>query len=634
MSCRTTASGSLATTFIGRRYGLHDAQCTSLYHALRREANLGAPASVTSREYLETVENMKFAIEIGDGWTESLRRRARDRVTRAIAAGLPTDNAEAWVFVNIDNRARVASETLDRFLHAQSVANRMTSDDMQSEFNRLYTDIDRTFLARMSPLPAGWFPDDGTQYAVRAILQGNRCTRCGQFISSARSHTCSSNEISQPFEERHPPVPPASIPAPARPRVRVQRATEPVTRTRSPRPRTVPIRRRTTPVVPTLEPVAPQPLTVSWVQDMEAFQNTYDKMKARLDNGEQYAPVFPELESIPGGITGGLSTPATGTTFGLELEIDFPDDEYPYRKRYELAQRLFEEGITLSPVVNRWHFVGNEGEDRPGGTFRQTPDEWSCEFDRTVDDVDGERGVEIKSQILYDEPRTWHNLSRICAIARDLGGKPTQRCGLHVNVGAQGYPADNPANHTNLLRLAASYDDTLTRLAHNPLSGPMHRGRHYCSPNMIPPAGFTSVDEVRVWANHYQAFNMNNMPAPHNPARQSSRLEVRLFDSSLDAGRIQAQVAVTLGIVSAGRNGVQPMQPAEYAGAHRNAYGTRRLSGERWESSTASVRQLADIIGTQGLQKSEHKEMLAWLFVSGKWANVPNHDIDNEEYDD
>ena len=598
MSCRNSPAGSLATTYAARRYGLLDGQCTSLFHELRRHARAAGTRTYLGR-YTTACNDMETAILSTAEWTPALRRRALERVATVRNAGLPSDNSEAWALAHMDRRSSEAAAAVRQYLTVVSRQRGIPVEQVRAEFWRLAADPDRDVSRRLPALTAP-FPDDkGTRWALHCLEHCAHCARCGQFRPLQGPHTC-------PAPAPRPPHDPGRADSPAERSddtgidTGAVTAPDPVQALQSP-------------------PESPAGTETGWTHDMDAFQDTYDKVKARLDNGETLAPTFPHLENVPGALTGGLATPGTGNTFGIELEFDFPDEQWPYELRHAFANRLYTEGITLEPVTERWHHVGEEGADRPGGDFHISPNEWSCESDRSVDGLDGARGVEIKSQILYDEPRTWANLRRICDIATELGGRPTPRCGMHVNVGVDGYPPDDSANHTRLLRLASAYDDTLIRMAHNPASGPTHRGRQYCNPVSVPPEGFHNVDVARSWSNHYQAFNLNHVPSLSSPARTSSRIEARLFDSSLDPGRIQAQVALTLAIVAAARNGTDPAQGPEHAGAHRSEYGTRRLTGTRWEASTASFRQLVDIAAQQGLNQPEHHEMLTWLFASTKW---------------
>jgi hypothetical protein len=349
---------------------------------------------------------------------------------------------------------------------------------------------------------------------------------------------------------------------------------------------------------------------------IDDFQVMYDQAREEIASGNKAIPRF--INPLPGEVTGGLGARGTGNSFGIELELDFPDDDYPYSAREIFAQRLHSAGIVTTPFVQRWHFIG---DDRPGGEYVDDPNGWICEYDRSVDDQDGERGVEIKSQILYDEPQTWHNLEVICAVAQEMGAKATFRTGLHVNIGGSGFPTEDPSAHNALLRLVGAYDDTIVRLAHNPASGQSHRGRGYCQYAHVPSDGFSDVATARAYSNHYQAFNLGHLPAAGQRHRESSRIEVRVWDSTVDAGRIQSAVASSLALVKLALEGQKPGQEMERAGSHRNRFGTSKLTGEQWEESTGAFRRFLTLMGAAGLTTERHQYALTKMFAESRWQN-------------
>lgn len=365
----------------------------------------------------------------------------------------------------------------------------------------------------------------------------------------------------------------------------------------------------------------PEPSTEGWLGNIDTFQDAYDKARERIEEGETRVPTLAGLENVPGGVTGGLAAPG-GMTFGIELEVDFPNDPYPYTARRVLAQRLYVEGISQSDEVNRWHFVGGEGQDRPGGEYDYDPNGWVCEFDRTVDDAEGQRGVEIKSQILHDEPRTWANLRRICEIVEELGGQATSRTGLHVNVGGADFDSNSPAQHNSLLRMSAAFDDTIIRMVNNPESGADHRGRGYCRPNYVPPSGFQYVSQAVSHADHYSAVNLGHMPVEGERVRGDSRIEYRVFDSTLDPARIQASVNLALGLTKAALSGDDPGMDAMPAGTTREKFGARRLSGDKWDEATQPFRRLVDLLGRHGLNNAEHRAQFTHMFAVSRWPRT------------
>jgi hypothetical protein len=661
MSCRTTPAGSLATTFVQRLYGLEDGQCTSLFHELRRTYNEaeGILPPVDPSQYSTALNSMETSIRHRNEWSSALRDRALRRLEVARAAGMPADPGLAWATAHMTAQASDLRSNLNElFTEIAAAKNVRDTSLIAGEFHRLYTAYSE---ARRNPAhtlfderDSRLTQDDATRYAVGVLRGGLRCGTCGQF-RGVETHTC-------PPEGHRPLLIGLTIPQPEPASVADNTVDETLQALRRlvPSQRVVMTRcgdcdeaypasdyhecasydedyddededtdweqiRRAqreaqiraienpngqTPVEgpdrfsnPDLTPLAP-----------EVFQEAYDAAKARIAAGDLTVPVI--TNPLPGQVTGGLGSRIGGNSFGLEIEIDFPEDDYPYNSRELFAQALHREGIVQSPFVQRWHFVG---DDRPGGDYTESANGWICEFDRSVDDVDGERGVEIKSQILYDEPETWHNLDRICAIARELGGKPTMRTGLHVNVGGANFPSENPDAHNALLRMAGAYDDTIVRMAHNPVSGPRHRGRSFCGYAPIPPQGFNDVATARAYSNHYQAFNLGHLPAAGERHRSSSRVEVRVWDSALDPGRIQAQVTASLAMIKLATEGEAPGQPVERAGAHRSRFGTQRLSGEQWEESTESFRRFVSLMKKAGAGSDLHLAQFTSLFAASRW---------------
>lgn len=625
MSCRTTHAGSLATTYAARYYGLQDGMVTSLFHSLKKSFHDENMPNPTRVQYLTTVADMEQNIRNSPLWSEALRARALRRVENVFTSEMP-EPALASALIRIGTKASIAARALDNFFERSAARLLVPPAVLEEEFYRIYKKYDRNlvnvdesvFNYSIDNAPQ----DPATRFAAGVITYSMRCETCGQFIagqySTASPHVCPevgnrpmienaldprdmSIEIDDEdedwddsyYDDEYNEEPLSSW---ERDVIRLNSTLNDLSDSNS-----------NAPVFEVVELPA-------W--DMEEFQNEYDEAKIIINNGDYSVPTL--VNPLPGEVTGGLGSRVGGNSFGLELEIDFPEDEYPYNAREMFARRLYEEGIVSSPFVQRWHFVG---DDRPGGDFHEDPNGWICEFDRSVDDVDGERGVEIKSQILYDEPQTWHNLERICAVAKELGGAPTYRTGLHVNVGGQGFTSDNVNKHNSLLRLASSYDDVMLRIAHNPLSGNTHRGRGYCSHAPIPPEGFRNVAIARARSSHYQAFNLGHLPAEGERMRTSSRIEVRIWDSTLDPGRIQGAVVASLALTKLAEDEANPGQPSEIAGTHRQVFGSSRLEGEQWEKSTESFRRFITLISKASGNIEHHKKVLTRMFASSRWQS-------------
>jgi hypothetical protein len=585
---------------------------TSLFHELRSLATRQG-LNPSEDAYQSALDDMESRLRASSAWTPALRERALARVASARAAGMP-DRAIAAATILIERRAERARDGLERGWAVNGAVYGVTAGAMEEEFWRLrrsHAQLPAEARRRdLDPALPDVPNDPATRYAFAALGSSYRCGTCGQFLgrSVLAAHTC-------PPANRRPLMANPAAPA-AGADVVPPESTEVVSSLREALLSATFAPEAELQAVAATAAAAVDPFVGAGVDPigMDDFQAAYDAAMARVADGDTDIPAW--NDPVAGEVTGGLGSRDGGNSFGIELEIDFPDDEYPYRARHELARLLHEEGVVAQPYVMRWHYVG---DDRPGGTFTQDPDGWICEFDRSVDDVEGQRGVEIKSQILFDEPRTWRNLSRITEIAAQLGGQATVRTGLHVNVGGSAFDPSDPAAHNALLRLAAAYDDTLVRLAHNPASGPSHRGRGYCGYAEVPAAGYRSVAEARARSNHYQAFNLGHLPAAGERMSPSSRVEVRLWDSTLDLGRIQAAVTMSLALNRLAVDGAAPGQQPEPAGVHRTAYGRRRLIGEEWERSTESFRRLMSLVASAGAFSDKHLNAFTTMFAASRW---------------
>jgi len=312
-------------------------------------------------------------------------------------------------------------------------------------------------------------------------------------------------------------------------------------------------------------------------------------------------------------------------TFGLELEVDFPDDEYGlrgYPSRQELARLLHEDGLSMFTYPQGWHSVGdgNGSEDeRPNGEYGEEPNLWVCEFDRSVDGLGGERGIEVKSPIMRDTPGSWAAVAKVCERVRELGGVVTPRTGMHINIGAhRSLGGVHAEPYQRLLQWVAHFEDTLIRLGHNPASGDRHRGRTYCQPVRVPPAGFRSVADVAEHAWHRSIVNTESV-LREGRLTPSSRVEFRFWDGAMDAGRIQAATSVSAGLVElARREDLQP-GPVTEQGRHREVLGHQRLSGEAWQASTWQMRELMGALEQVLGVSPERRAQWVRLFGESRW---------------
>ena len=609
MTCRTTPTGRLSTSLFRQRYDLPDSALTSLYHQLRRawqgmspharEPWQGAGGRIGYNTQLLAAE--RIIEEDGSNWRGGVQRRMRERVAEA-RQSTPGSPAELWAFCEMGRAAQHADATLQRAYDTVAHTHNVGVEQVRAEFNRLTGEYSRAQHGHHSTPPltellSGFYEPDvdhahvlpndpATRRAVDILLNGTRCGQCGRFTGRHDTHMCPTTNSASASS--------ASVNTDDDASCGVCGS-------------------------------ANSTLGHPCVLNMDTFQELYDAARANITAGRP-VPTDVALENVPGGVTGGLAAPG-GMTFGLEIEIDFPNDPYPYQARQTFAQRLFEAGVTMSPHVERWRYVGDARDNRTE-QYRHGSGDWVCEFDRSVDSVDGARGVEIKSQILHDTPETWANLRKVLSVSEELGGQATARTGLHVNIGAQHIPVGSVTEPLNLLRTAAAYDDLLVRLGNNPQSGAEHRGRTYCQPVLGGYAQRQTVDDAlrgyRTDALHRQMFNLTHL-TPRGERQQShdARVEGRGFDgvaTEADVGRVQAAVALHCAIVHGSGQGVDPQHPESPMGTQRRQFGRRRLSGEEWEQSTSPFRSLAGYLNrTVPAAPPLLMQQLTHMFAESRW---------------
>jgi len=266
-----------------------------------------------------------------------------------------------------------------------------------------------------------------------------------------------------------------------------------------------------------------------------------------------------------------------------------------------LARALYAEGLAGSPSVDNYH------TDR-GGCFSYQEDA-SC-------------GGEWVSPISYGTESDLRKMERGIEIHRAHGASPDDSAGLHVHRSV-GHWRDNPQLHRTFAWLFYACQDVLYRMsAPNAIN---HRDNQYCRPISAPPPVLrrpadlyaTQTMSGRVGGQRYRALN-----AQHVAGTQTDHLEFRIYNSSLHAGIMEAQIKLTLGlfrIVESFPLAVLESLPALDRGTHlaRNPR-ERFLSGPEWEAQTAQFRQLLALMFHE---PEEIRQMIA-LFALGRWQPV------------
>jgi len=354
------------------------------------------------------------------------------------------------------------------------------------------------------------------------------------------------------------------------------------------------------------------PDALGFEESHSLFQRTYSQ-SASVD-----------FTSAVNTISEGFGVPTVGIngarTFGIEIEIDFPNSSEWGREQTLLAEALYSAGLARDDEFHDWHTAARRSNDDGTRGYSTDRNAWSVEFDRSVDDVNGQRGAEIVSPILTDTPEVWRDVEQVLAIVRSLGGETTRRTGLHVNIGCSDM---DRSSLTGLVRINSQFDDLIVRLSHTNEIGEHHRGRSYCRPVWYDRDSASSsrlADYVYENNGHTSAVNLAHTSRlisgrPSN----SARIEFRYFDGTLEIQRIQAHVMLCIAMVNASIADIscdlQTQRGGEHVSARRSGSRARTLSGEAWRNDTLRVRQFIDLIRLPAPAAT----MVAALYRNSRW---------------
>lgn len=337
-----------------------------------------------------------------------------------------------------------------------------------------------------------------------------------------------------------------------------------------------------------------------------------DVEAARKKAREANRPVIPFYTE---NVLDGAAIRGSGKAFGVEIEFDFPKDwtaEQRTAANARIAQRLFDTGLTWS---NRQEMAGASKVRGFRDTQKEATGEgnWTLEFDGTVS------GGELISPGLYDEPETWSNLSTALDILREEGAIASRKSGSHVHVGTGDYNGD-PAVYSELARLMTQHEDVVYRLSSDPGRGTHRKGKYAKPVPDVPPEGFTDVAAISRWQGTERYFATN-----FHGVRGSSRdhPEFRVFDASLDAGTIQAQIKMSVALTEAAKRNAASggtQRGREPLGSHqqrRSGRMTRKaMTEEEVAADTATTRSFLDTL----FRRREDKAHLAAIYANTRWS--------------
>lgn len=371
---------------------------------------------------------------------------------------------------------------------------------------------------------------------------------------------------------------------------------------------------------------------VVYSQDTAAFMEAFTAAKeARTAaNGQTVVPLIRE------NALDGMAQRGSGQGFGMEIEYEFPAT-MSYSERRDANERIGR-ALYAASLTYDSRQVGY-GASRTRG-FRDTHTDangvgnWSWERDGSVN------GGELVTPVMYDEPETWAKLEQAVQILRDNGAVPSRRAGAHVHVGTAMYTGD-PAKYAELARLMVQHEDVMLRLAADPERG-THRNSSYAAPlREVPADGFADISSARTWqGGRTKVLNFNGVNSPVTVTTRDARgretqmqdasylrdhPEFRIFDSTLHAGTMQAQIKLAVAMTHAAARNADlggTTRTREAAGSHARrvkARGRRQPTEAELLEETATFRSLLDTL----FRRKQDKDQLVSLFAHTKWLANP-----------
>lgn len=322
-----------------------------------------------------------------------------------------------------------------------------------------------------------------------------------------------------------------------------------------------------------------------------AATDTCGQSHLSVEDVERIIATEPDLTVTAAGATG-----ASGRTFGIEIEYDFPAASSPQAvaaANRAIGRALFRMGFTATMSML-------DDSSGPATTCHERG--W-----RLVND-DSCAG-ELVSPIMGDTEQTWSVLTRICATLRRYGAVPGPRAGFHVHVGTGDFGADGQA-YLDLLAHVQHNEDVLYRIATNPSRG-VHRGADFCAQPLQAPQHVATAMDAAGWQDGDRDFAIN-LQNVHG--RATDHVELRLFDATLDPALMQAHILVAVGITEAAASGLRPPQPQH-----------RALLGEHSGTSSSDQRScnMVHTFVNRYFATRDAREQVAALFARTRWQDAP-----------
>jgi hypothetical protein len=357
-------------------------------------------------------------------------------------------------------------------------------------------------------------------------------------------------------------------------------------------------------------PDSPNLSTLSYAQDSGRFA---DDVRAALSRpADQQVPWIEATDTDPG-----LYGYGATREFGVELEFDVHnhaprygdlelDQRIDYRYRTNgprslavgrVARALYEDNFTTHDRQSGYHSGLQHGYQRNlrGG--------WMYEHDGSVN------GGEVVSPILSDTPETWQRLHQACGIITRHGGTASPNTGSHITVSAP-EQAGRAVRLTRFLRLMHHHQRDLHVMA----AAGRGRGQGYSAAMPAPPdQGYTTISDARQLLGRYSFANIAHIaPSRNSTTANSSRVEFRLWDGSLEPGRIQAQIKMSTAMLDYTARNRDLVFPAD----ERTPAGTLNPDRAEFAEHTGQIRGLIDEL----FRRDIDKQQAAALWAAGLGA--------------
>ena len=181
-----------------------------------------------------------------------------------------------------------------------------------------------------------------------------------------------------------------------------------------------------------------------------------------------YQRLMQEVENDFDVVTDGTALGGTGNMFGVEIELEFPQDAVTHDVTRELAQ------MGLIPPQH---------STRQSYHTRAVQGHWIGTRDGSL-----RNGLELVSPILHDTPEHWEQIRQVLEVAKRYGATVSPRTGCHTNINLG--PTDSRSfAFQRLARAAAGHERILYRMGGADAEKyratgekGLHRGTGYISP--------------------------------------------------------------------------------------------------------------------------------------------------------